>query len=637
MKTFSPKWIARTGIASFFLAGAALTPCTFAAMRPILHVIPVSIHQSAVNPLQDLAFATPSTGWLAAQGELYATTDGGNHFRVIPLHGLNLTDLTPLNSHTLIAVSQSQSGAQLAISTNGGNSFTTRPLPFNLANSVTFDTLSLGYAISPSRQQPDLGGTLFRTSNGGKTWIPLKTPEPALAVSIDANGFGYIFTQPKITSSNQAGYGEGAFYVTHNGGRSFQLVNRISGPGMIQGAQIKLVKNGAWVMVDGGAGMSQSSYTVFRLVGQQFKPVLALSTAGAGPAPGIPVTHRATPIPQGPGSHGGQIFPISATRAYFVGGCAACGYGTTSVTETMNGGKTWSKSTPIPAANGMGFGNVSAFPSQQIGYLLLQGEQSGTVLRTRDGGLHWQAIYPSPKPSPVLSAQMVTPKLGYGVGIPGAANDVLMTRDSGATWSIIGRLPVHNPLPYSGPSSAQIVAFPSPNVGYIIGSDQHLYKTQDGGKVFVPFALKGGSGRASSIDMQGRFGYIVGALGHHAWLTRNGGLTWLLAASTDPISLMADAAGLAKTAIPVAARAQNANFLALGPTPDSGSFMLSAQTGYQSTSDGGKTWKRYMFPHNQWITWSAMQFLTPRFGYAFSTYDGLFVTTNGGQAWVNRG
>lgn len=163
---------------------------------------------------------------------------------------------------------------------------------------------------------------LLKTTDGGQRWTTLR--QPADSVSF-------------VTATNGWVLDGGAVYSTRNGGRSWTISQLTCHPVSAQidmiGGEIRGMSDGTvWVVLPGGTGMNQESYTIYRRTREtRWTAVMARSTAGGGPAP------TATTV-SGPGLSPGHIDPLSANDAFASGMCWACGAaGTFQVVGTTDG------------------------------------------------------------------------------------------------------------------------------------------------------------------------------------------------------------------------------------------------------------------------------------------------------------
>lgn len=127
--------------------------------------------------------------------------------------------------------------------------------------------------------------------------------------------------------------------------------------------------------------------------------------------------------------------------------------------------------------------NDILFPfDTQTGYALSSVDSNpyneNKILRTTDGGDHWQIIDPG-NTQELLCIFFVTPQIGYiGGRIDRSGAVLLLTTDSGLTWERV-------PVPFGYNISA--VSFPNRvNTGYIAGHTAgSILKTINGGGVFA--------------------------------------------------------------------------------------------------------------------------------------------------------
>jgi photosystem II stability/assembly factor-like uncharacterized protein len=165
--------------------------------------------------------------------------------------------------------------------------------------------------------------------------------------------------------------------------------------------------------------------------------------------------------------------------------------------------------------------------------------QRGHIVISDDGGRHWKQM-PSPVSSDLLAVSFPTPSNGWAVGHGGV---VLHTADGGSTWTrqLEGRqaaaiarqhyedqlgaglkvdriLKHEKDLAADGTQPFLDVYFESDTTGFVVGTFNRIYRTQDGGKTWTPwmdrvenpddlhfYAIRGG---ANGIYMVGEQGMV---------------------------------------------------------------------------------------------------------------------------------
>ncbi len=598
--------------------------------QPIIQSVVASIHgQPYGKGLQTVRFVSSTTGYMAGNGIILKTADGGQIFTTAAHASVNLTGLSV--ARTTTATVAAWGNHSILVSHNSGSNWSASTLPHTVQQ-VDFATSSIGFAItghqgSPAGYAAFPAWVLWRTIDGGAHWIQVPTSSPPASISFGAASVGWMSTA------------NGDIFRTGNSGQTWNLVTQIPTTNAESTSLKPFVSLHAasaqicWALVVGGSGMNQASYSVFRTTnGTNWSPVLATSTAGAGPAPGNPGK-----VPPGPGSSPGPMAVVGgSSSAVLAGECRACGFGTTSVSSTQNAGASWNN---FPTIQNGGASISMSFVSPSEGWLLdSSGADIFTLLQTLDGGSTWKEVYPMAHPHPVNSVSFVNAQVGYGVGVPGDAGALLKSDNGGHTWSEIG----HVPTAANGFVTAQLVFLteqhgflvynsPSPNKSWI-------YETNDGGASWT--LLKNPNGYGVSLTFTGTQDGVAFNQTQH-WATTNGGKTWFQVhlkspwlpwlPASDPAVAGLYLAGLAhltmaKTLTDIVHSQNSGQYDQIGFagsqvawTPD------QSQTGFLLTTDGGAKWSNIHGVSN-------VDFVNGEDGWALS--GGLLRTTNGGKTWT---
>ncbi|WP_433750102.1 WD40/YVTN/BNR-like repeat-containing protein [Falsibacillus pallidus] len=222
----------------------------------------------------------------------------------------------------------------------------------------------------------------FRTTDGGKTWSKLNTPKNAVGEPYfhdEKNGWAVVQEGKKILIKKTA-----------DGGTTWK--ETYSGPyeGELQGSIIRSMgENDAWVELIGGTGMTQTSYSFLHTSdsGKSWRKVLANSTAGGGPAPGVEEPHK--DIPKNTGSKPGPLYVVNKDIAFLGGNCPACDVQNT-LGWTKDGGKIWiNGKAQVP-----GYGeSLLAMADGDHGWWITNDNENGPVLySTANGGMKWNKM-----------------------------------------------------------------------------------------------------------------------------------------------------------------------------------------------------------------------------------------------------
>ena len=214
----------------------------------------------------------------------------------------------------------------------------------------------------------------------------------------------------------------------------------------------------------------------------------------------------------------------------------------------------------------------------------------GHIVISDDGGKQWKQAA-SPVSSDLLAVSFATPRQGWAVGHGGV---VLHSADGGATWSrqLDGRqaaalaighyeaqvkagikaeqfLKREQSLALDGTQPFLDVYFESDTVGYIVGTFNRLFRTQDGGKTWTPWM-----DRADNPDELHFYAIRGGA--HGVYLAGEQGMVWRL-----------DAAGQRFAAMRTPYKGTLFGVVSAGP----GRLLVFGMRGsLLRTEDDGKTW-----------------------------------------------
>ncbi len=586
-----------------------------ASRDPGNRTIVMRITPSGANAFTSVDFWNSRLGLALSTDSIYLTRNGGKTFsREYTSANAQLYGIQTLSSEEIWAFGYNS----ILHTANGGIRWQTLAAPPGpgAISDVAFGSPMVGYAVKGDITS---GPThVWKTINGGRTWhastTPAGTSELAWCDPLD----GFLLT------------GAGELYGTTNGGQTWRMTAKLPKEQGEYPAAGRLIADGprdAWLLLFGGAGMSQGSYAVFHTTnGINWRPVLGVSTAGAGPAPG-----GASNAPAGPGSSPGGLAVVNSRIAYMSGGCEACGFGTVQVDGTANGGRSWSHGSVIFGAGASVYGYWSlSFPNQKDGWLATQ----AGLLHTTDGGGKWREVYPLSAVTPV-TASFVTPTLGYGVGIVGDANTVVRTTDGGHDWAPVGKLPGH-PANSNDWNTGTSVSFSSADHG-IATLYGHVYRTVDGGRHWQLIQLpdKTGYGYASVQFLSAQLG-VIGQPSYGdqqpIWVTTNAGRTWH--------SVSGNLSTVKETLLGRTLRQQLAALTGNGQATLDGTWsgrlawLTTSRGEIEVTTDGGRKWTTLTFPATFQPQVSEMQFLTPLVGWLQTQSGGWYRTTDGGRAWT---
>jgi photosystem II stability/assembly factor-like uncharacterized protein len=320
-----------------------------------------------MSPVTAVRLADAKSGWIGGMGFIARTDDGGGSWTVQYRGDGEVKQLFALNATEAWAVIGDN--RMLLRTADGGKHWTE-------AGQVPND----GFLHFVNPQEAYSGNA--RTVDGGRTWTVLPVPQGLV-------GDAYFHDRQNAWAVVQ---GNGSIGVerTLDGGQTWSKVMTRPVLGQPTGAIIRSAgSDDAWVELIGDSGMSQTSYSLFHTTngGKDWLTVLAHSTAGAGPAPGVAEDEQAN---RSGGSRPGPLYVVSPDAAFMGGQCPACDKPNT-VGWTVDGGETWVNGTEeLPGYGVM----LLAMADAKQGWLITNEASQPSVMYTTDtGGTHWKKVH----------------------------------------------------------------------------------------------------------------------------------------------------------------------------------------------------------------------------------------------------
>ena len=489
--------------------------------------------QNFYAPTSDITFSSPTEGWLSlscSPGVLVLTTrDGGSTWtpRPLPACGCNAYQSQFLDADHAVVFGQQTSPVMLTTS-DAGSKWTQRALPAAALKGFSFIDPSNGWMVGIAQLPSKYETVVYRTSNGGQTWSLLSKPG---FTTVAANARAFFPIQRVQFFNEQAGF----------------------------------------VLLGAEGGLN-----------------------GAQPSPGVPDL---------------QLF------------------------RTADGGRTWTAVLQeVPTAQcaasyrQLGFGNGGLMPVKMVSATVGWGRGG---LRTTDGGVHWKdvsssllregsvtSLYP-----PDYSEFYLDGDHGWQAAVYGSSTvcfdhvSTFATSDGGKTWQKSS--PIMLNLPANTQVSGTQMGFTSPQSGWLwlprsqqsddsMGrgpySEADLYATNDGGITWRHASHVTSSNLAAPTPAQPdqkckpSLGQIEFSSASVGWLTancaqaamlvsRDGGVTW------NPATL--PTSGQTCPCYDDGPKFVDADH---GSIVVSGSGGLTGNTGLLVTSDGGTTWRTAASP-----------------------------------------
>jgi photosystem II stability/assembly factor-like uncharacterized protein len=582
------------------------------------------VHEQSLPPaLSSVAFADATRGWAAGSGLILGTTDAGLSWKpewtgsswVSSLSAVDRAHIWGLAYDTPFALQST--AARLIRSADAGQTWSITSVGPGF-RAIDFTTDTTGWAIvGGTTSTASAPGQLRQTTDAGQHWQ---------ASTLDARVDSVCFAGP---SRGWAASGSGIFR-TLNGGQSWARVS--TGPNDVVNSgwqsTIRCLGSTVWVFWTGGGAGGSEGYRVARTLdgGAHWATVLSQLSDALDSLPTID-------------AYAGSFAVATSTSATFLGWCPACGFGTWSVTRTLDGGARFAHQ-PLTGLVGRALSDLT-YSDPRHGWIA-GAAAGGFLLASDDGGRTWRQAYPTRAPRPAVDVAFVSATLGFGVGVVGDDRAILRTRDGGSSWLPVGRLPAAPLVPDRDP----ILAFVDADHGWVAVADG-LMATEDGGVTWrrVPGAAVGGVAFGDSLNG------CTGSFGLPSASTTDGGLTWK---PTDaPQGVIACAAALRDPAWAAPARHFDpGNLITFGAAVDSahawafgllrpGQGDQAGQFGIEATTNGGATWTAFRWPsfedsNGSWLSVDGLMrlsFGSATQGWALTRLGRLFATSDGGATW----
>lgn len=351
------------------------------------------------------------------------------------------------------------------------------------------------------------------------------------------------------------------------------------------------------------------------------------------------------------------------------------------VITTRDGGTTWSTAFMAPPVEGGAYSLVS-FVNAEDGWYYVQDTATyrSYLYRTIDGGRSWTVEQPNFAQGlvgrvPPQDMTFITPQIGWAPlnsGPMGLPAGLLVTRDGGKTWTVVGD---------QWSWSLNAVSLLSESVGFAAGdngdlSQGFLVKTTDGGQTWTQ--LLPSLTPTGMVDFVGaRHGFGVGSTSDPRALliTSDGGTSWFKQSELPANPLGLSFVKVQIGHVVVSPRSGGATTVQILRTTDGGrNWHVQAQLAtpwpwgtalpyvkffdqshgvlvldgpsrsvLKETNDGGTTWRSISTRTTGSDEWSQFSFLSPRVGYMLTTKLGhgatgtdemtLQETKDGGRTW----
>ena len=336
-------------------------------------------------------------------------------------------------------------------------------------SAIDFHTSQNGWA-AVRLGKPGARNAVLSTSDGGLNWSLHDLPKAYQKYSVAGIHFndirhGNLLVRKSGLTAAHTGFTAVAILSTNDGAQQWHITYRS-----------RLFATTIWT----------EHLQFFGAVGYTFDGQLLRSSDGGSTWTNVPLPKGFTPS---------DADFLSATVGFVAGGACPAGTQTAStgqghscrpdVIMTRDGGATWSTAFMRPPIVGEAYSLVS-FATSQDGWCYVQDTATyrSYLYRTTDGGTTWtleqddfaRGVLGRVPPEDMT---FVTPQVGWvplNSGPMGLPAGLLVTRDGGKTWSLVG-----DPRTWS----LNAISLLSESVGFAAGSNGargFLVKTKDGGR-----------------------------------------------------------------------------------------------------------------------------------------------------------
>ncbi len=276
-------------------------------------------------------------------------------------------------------------------------------------------------------------------------------------------------------------------------------------------------------------------------------------------------------------------------------------------------------------------------------------DEHGAILKTTDGGLHWQTVYSDT--FTFFDIYFRNPQLGWAVGEArwligygeiGGYQTLLKTTDGGENWTKLMERDTINPL-------ALNIYFINDSVGWMVGSGGGFMKTTDGGYTWA-LSFPSQHFLQHLVDVFAfDTSHIITVGDYHTILqTSDGGNNWchrdtssLLNASIRDIRFLNPDTGVIIQSYlwRTTDKGQHWNWIGIGGlwaldcNGDKDCWTVGYGGRILHSSDAGNSWVDQNSGITEWI--QAVKFVSTKIGWAAGEYT-ILKTTDGGNTWFTQ-
>ncbi|WP_274654505.1 WD40/YVTN/BNR-like repeat-containing protein [Paenibacillus humicola] len=329
------------------------------------------------NPhFQSVQFLSVNIGRAAGNGFMLGTSDAGCHWQAINNEGkyvfTQMQFLTNKLGYVLVQTDPTKPVNTLLRTADGGSTYKWIPTGNHPFGRVRFFTQETGFGYT--------WNGAYKTTNGGQTWTKVQTPANTRYTQFitPTKGWAVVFLVG------------GGYQVqkTTDGGLHWTNTLTVKAEDSFGGSIYGTDSEDVWVVLLGGSGMTQTSYSVFHTTnaGASWQQVISNPTAGGGPAPG-PKAKAGTLV--GPTGRPDDMQVFGRSAAFLAAGSP--GYEQTFFGHSVDDGKTWTNLSSVTGSDAK-----ISFTSPNNGYLAVTDSLYPSVFGTTDGGKTWTKKFSLP-------------------------------------------------------------------------------------------------------------------------------------------------------------------------------------------------------------------------------------------------
>jgi photosystem II stability/assembly factor-like uncharacterized protein len=434
--------------------------------------------------------------------------------------------------------------------------------------------------LAATTYEQTLKGGIFKTTNGGQSWIALSNGLPDDAVDS-------LAVDPKNPSTVYAATFANGVFKTTDGGQSWNAMNA---------GLTNLFATG--VAVD--PNNSSTVYAETQSTGGFFK-----STNGGQSWASVNLGFNFDQVTS-------LAFDLTNPLTMYIGASGATSDGSTGFFKTTDGGQSWILTNAgliqPPVGGGILVSAITIDPTNPA-VLYVAG---GSIFKSADGGQSWTLMALRLGVSSIL-VDPSQPATLYAAGISG----FFKSTDAGASWVSLNTGFTDTEV------QALIMSPAAPSTLYAATANDGVFKTADGGQLWAS-ASAGITARivgALAVDPSNSATLYAGS-GASLFKTTDSGTTWIPLSAIDPGQKLGVQVGFLSLAIDPTAR----------NTVYAGGYIAS---GVLKSTDGGQSWVAGLtspFPSN--VLSLAIDSTAPSTVYATSGSLGVDKSTDGGQSWI---